>query len=214
MNARRILTLILLTAFCLLPAQAAAAPGASGGTGPVRGALVSAGSTDTPGVHYVTYEYTLASPSYDRVVTNTTNDTDSTNSVRAYLTVEYTTLDDGMYTSYLLLSVSGYWTILDSDVQVEYATLYYGCESFFPYPIEQHDTKNNVSNHFSYDTGYTQYIYTENGAMGATLYLHLRDSSGDEWTFELLQNIFGGPDFSPPTPNIIFAPGFSRPDNM
>ena len=70
MNARKILTLILFTAFCLLPAQAAAATENVGAlpsevTGSMSGEQISSGSTNTPGVHYVTYEYTLASPSYD-----------------------------------------------------------------------------------------------------------------------------------------------------
>lgn len=116
----------------------------------------------------------------------TTNDTDGSISVRAYLTIKYVTKNEP--TEYLLTNVSGYWNILDDRVSVKNAELVYGCSGVFPSPTTQTDTKT-VNNYFNYNTGFTNYIIRDYGVMGANLTLDLKMGTR-QWDFFLENNLF------------------------
>lgn len=85
----------------------------------VTGCLINTLRSPSTDSVAATYEFALYSTGYSL----TKNQTDGSVSVRAYSTINYNTQNTP--TEYLLTSVSGHWTILDSTVSVTNADLHY-----------------------------------------------------------------------------------------
>lgn len=154
----------------------------------VTGCLINTLRSPSTDSVAATYEFALYSTGYSL----TKNQTDGSVSVRAYSTINYNTQNTP--TEYLLTSVSGHWTILDSTVSVTNADLHYICSGPFPRPgADQEGTVEGVSNYFSYNTGFTSYVALDAGwsAVGAELTLDLQmiiSGSTRTWNFTI-QNL-------------------------
>lgn len=138
--------------------------------------------------HSRTFEYTLRAQNG----TLTTNETDGSIAVRAYLTINYTT--DGEFTK--LTSVSGKWTFLDSGMSVTSAVLVYGSNGLTNdgSSISSQVATKYVSNNFSYSTGFTKGIHSSMGVVGSNLTLGLKQTNPNgtsrTWTFKTQNNLF------------------------
>lgn len=135
-----------------------------------------------------TFEYTL----FSQNGWLTTNETDGSISVRVYLTINY--IKDGNF--YLLTSVSGYWTFLDSGMSVTSSVLIYGCNGLTSDGLSvfnQNATKY-PSNYFSYNTGFQYYVNQYYGVMGANLKVNLKQVNPNgttrTWSFTTYNNLF------------------------
>ena len=129
----------------------------------------------------VTYRFSLySSPSYSL----TASEYDGSISVQVFLTINYTTQNAS--TEYLLTGVSGSWDILDRSVNVASAQLTYGCSGVFT----TQTATVNVSNNFSYSTGFTNYVPSVLGSMGANLALTLQMGTTRYWDFYMYNNLF------------------------
>lgn len=106
-----------------------------------------------------------------------------------YLTIEYLETDE-YPASYLLTAVSGHWEIKVSNVQIESATLNYGCSGtgreVHSALLSQTNTLP-VQNYFSYNTGFDKYVCDFGFAanVGAYLDLHYLMGTTRRWTFTL-----------------------------
>lgn len=129
-----------------------------------------------------TYEYSL----YASNKTLTSEESDSTGAMKAYLTINYTLNDDMA----LLTKVSGKWTILDSAVTVTDAELTYGCTGRGTSGIvTQRREGISVNNNFSKTTGFSKYIFEdEMAALGANIVFTLQMGSSRIWTFHMVNN--------------------------
>ena len=154
----------------------------SGNTAPVIGNI-----SDFKRISQDTYESTYA---YDILrstidTSKTTSDSDSTVSIRFYLTINYKYNNSN--NKYLLTKVSGKWTYLDPQVSVSNASVTYGCSDL---TIAQYGTKA-VSNNFSFNTGFTKYVLVDvgqvgfDGQVGAYLNATLKRGASSSWTFKL-----------------------------
>lgn len=156
----------------------------SGNKFEVEGKLVNSVLRNNDGVNSATYEFNL----YSSNNTLTTNEADGSYSVRAYLTIEYKT--QNAPTEYLLTKVSGYWNILDSSVTVTNAKLSYGCTGRFPDQIWTQTKTLNVSNNFSYNTGFSKYVTDDTwSTVGADLTLDLKMGTSRTWSFTIINQI-------------------------
>ena len=136
----------------------------------------------------VTYEFAIPA-SVARANGSTTVDSpDSGYASHVYLTISYQMRNTP--TEYLLTGVSGSWTIEDPNVAVLSTSLTYGCTGWFPAYASQQNTKNNVSNPFSYSTGFSKYILADGAVMGANLTLNYLMGSSRQWSFTLTNNLF------------------------
>lgn len=136
----------------------------------------------------VTYEFAIPA-SVARTNGSTSVDSPDSGYVsHVYLTINYKMRNTP--TEYLLTSVSGSWTIEDPNVAVLSTSLTYGCSGWFPAIATQEDTKNNVSNPFSYNTGFSKYIIADGAVMGANLTLNYLMGSSRKWSFTLTNNLF------------------------
>lgn len=135
-----------------------------------------------------TYEFILYS---SQDYTLSTNGTDGSISVRAYLTIEYRTMSNGASTEYLLTKVSGSWSILDPRTSVTSAYLNYGCTGFSSSNVAvTQDNHCYVNNNFSINTGYTKYVIDSGYAdVGCNLKLNLQIATTRIWSFTLYNNI-------------------------
>lgn len=199
---KRICSFVLVFVLCLIPMQATAANpdmpsrieayliADSGEVMSVIGQKVDLSqeiselSASSSSEESSTYVFSLYSnPSY----TLTANEMDGSLSVRVYLTIKYTTRNSPA--EYLLTNVSGSWEILDSRVSITKAELEYGCTGFYPSYAEQSGSKE-VSNNFSYDTGFTKYIIPEGGVLGSYLTLDLLMGQTRQWDFVIKNYLF------------------------
>ncbi len=137
----------------------------------------------------ITYEYAIPASVARATSSSTTVDApDDGYASHVYLTVKYKTQNTP--TEYLLTGVSGKWTIEDPKVSVLSTSLTYGYSGFFPAYASQNKTVNNVSNPFSYNTGFSSYILTDGAVMGANLTLNYLMGSSRKWSFTLINNLF------------------------
>lgn len=108
-----------------------------------------------------------------------------------YLTIHYSAKNEP--TEYRLNRVSGYWEIRDSRVSIESAYLSYGCSGFFPQPIVQNALDVPVTNNFNISTGFTNYVTSDGGVMGANLTLNYLMGTTRRWSFTLQNLLFNNP---------------------
>lgn len=136
----------------------------------------------------ITYRYNL--PSVARAgASSTVHDNDGGYASTVYLTISYDS--KGSPSTYLLKQVSGYWLVSDPNVSVTSAKLNYGCTGTFPTPTTQSVTGVSVSNYFTKNTGFTDYISDAYGAvLGANLTLTYKMGSSRTWSFTLTNNLF------------------------
>lgn len=129
----------------------------------------------TNGVYTSTYAYDISH-------TDTADAPDSGYVSHVYLTVHYT-LRDGNY--YLLTNVSGYWDIQDYNASVTSANVEYICG--------QSGLQRNVSNNFSFATGFTTFTDCDNNGctVGARLNLTYKIGSSRTWNFTLNNIVYG-----------------------
>ena len=125
---------------------------------------------------------------------------DSSYSVYGQVTYYYSTFQSHGNTGYLLTSVAGGWTVLDSSVTLSDRSVYYACEGFVltnqgisSIDFSQYCTKYPGTNSFSYNTGFTNYIINDGnaGTMGATSEVTLRHGGSSVWTLEVVAKAFG-----------------------
>lgn len=129
------------------------------------------------------YDIDLIKPN----ASSTVEDVDGSAAVRAYLTVTYSTKTVSSIQKYLLTSVSGRWTILDSSVRVSSAKINYGCSDGNVIQTNQAAVNNN----FSKSTGFSTYVESFSGIMGAYLTLNLQMGETRTWRFVLPNYILG-----------------------
>lgn len=154
----------------------------------IEGRVCDTMQTRTGDAGSVTYEFAIPA-SVARTNGSTTVDSpDSGYASHVYLTISYKMQNTP--TEYLLTGVSGSWTIEDSNVAVLSTSLTYGCTGWFPAYASQEDTKTNVSNPFSYSTGFSKYIIADGAVMGANLTLNYLMGSSRKWSFTLTNNLF------------------------
>lgn len=135
-----------------------------------------------------TYESTYTYDVLRSVIDNdkTSSGTDSTISVRFYLTIGYKY--DNSNGKYLLTRVSGSWKFLDDQVRVTNVTVTYGCSDLLG--ASQSGSKA-VSNDFSFNTGFTKYALKDaggsglDGVIGAYLNATLKRGASSSWSFKL-----------------------------
>ncbi len=151
------------------------------------GRLVTVSSISLDDGLHATYAYELYSARGNNSLT--VDDTDGSAAATIYLTVHYTT-SSTTPTQYRLNKVSGYWTIHDSNVTVPSATLEYGFAGHFP-KVASGSWSGAVSNNFSKTTGFTDYIISDGGTMGATLLVNFKMGTSRTWSFTLYNYIFG-----------------------
>lgn len=137
-----------------------------------------------------TYEYNVLS---SQLGNRSAEGTDGALAAKAYLTISWKE-NSAIPTEYLLTEVSRYWEILDSSVYYTSADLTFGCNGPYPFPpvTNQVKTYTDISNYFSYDTGFTRFIAGENSAavMGANLTVHLASGNGSRsWDLFLINNL-------------------------
>lgn len=122
--------------------------------------------------------------------TNTTQGNDGAFASTVYLTLTYSTKNSP--TEYLLTKVSGHWTIQDSSVSVESATLSYGCNGMAPVATNnQYCWDKSVSNYFNVSTGFTNYVTAlPQGVLGAYLKVNYLMGSSRRWSFTLYNYLF------------------------
>lgn len=136
------------------------------------------------GEESATYVFDLSSADPELTMT----DNDITLSVKAWLKIRFRRGDNGA--SVLLTGVSGGWTRMDSTVDITNVSLNYGCVDIGPVTSGQKRSISSVSNNFSYNTGFTQYVPTAVGTAGANMFLSLRrGTAGSTWTFHI-QNLY------------------------
>lgn len=135
----------------------------------------------------ITYKYHL--PSVARAGgSSTVHDNDSGYASTVYLTISYDV--KGSPSTYLLKQVSGYWLISDPNVSVASAKLNYGCTGTFPIPTTQSVTGVSVSNYFTRNTGFADYISDAYEAvLGANLILTYKMGSSRVWSFTFINNL-------------------------
>ena len=108
---------------------------------------------------------------------------DDSYSVHGYLTIWYKQKNTPV--EYLLTGVEGRWDILDSSVSVVGAEAEATCTGTFPEPTEQFDERS-VTNNFSYDTGFTDYVTTvAGGSVGATLTIYITHNGNHVWELNI-----------------------------
>ncbi len=139
----------------------------------------------------VTYTFTIPK-SLTRGGSSTIYEPDDGYSSTVYLTINYTTRNDGA--EYLLTSVSGYWDIHDWRVSVESAFLSYGCTSYASL-ITQSIRDVAVGNDFDITTNFSQYIPEQYGVMGANLTVNYLMGTSRRWSFTLTNNLFNNSGF-------------------
>lgn len=155
----------------------------------VEGEIVNTASTlDDHSDQSVTYRYNL--PSVSRVGgSSTIHDNDGGYASTVYLTISYDI--KGNPSTYLLKQVSGYWLVSDPNVSVTSAKLNYGCTGIFPVPTTQSVIGVSVSNYFTRNTGFTDYVSDAYKAvLGANLTLTYKMGSYRTWSFTLTNNLF------------------------
>lgn len=120
---------------------------------------------------------------------STIGDYDDSLGVYAYVTIYYRTKGTEPE-EYLLTSVSGGYTIVDSTISVTKQTVTYGCNGTFPTAISsQTATKYpGTSSSWSYSTGFTTYVTDEFAAIGCNNLLNLK-RRGSTWTLRITNNI-------------------------
>ena len=198
---RRLLSLCLLAILCLT-SHASAFSQTSAPVGKlindqgectiIKGRLVETNLlSETPVEHSVTYAYDVLSSDLDH--SDTVWGEDDSEYITAYLTLHYSTVRTP--TEYRLNEVSGKWidpdpndgTKADNTAEVFAVCRGIGTDNFFK---NQTITKN-VSNHFSFDTGFTKYIHENDmGSIGAKLTLGISQGSQRHWTLELSNYVF------------------------
>lgn len=137
----------------------------------------------------ITYEYTIPVSAVRATNSSTTVDSPDDGYVsHIYLTLNYQTQNTP--TEYLLTGVSGRWTIDDPNVAVLSTSLTYGYSGWFPAYASQNNTIKNVSNPFSYSTGFSSYILSDGAVMGANLTLDYLMGTSRKWSFTLVNNLF------------------------
>ena len=148
----------------------------NGNTYEIVGTLVDTiAPRSTNGTYVSTYAYDISH-------TNTADAPDSGYVSHVYLTIRYT-LRDGNY--YLLTNVSGHWDIQDYNASVTNATVEYICG--------QSGLSRNVSNNFSFATGFSTFTDCDASGctVGARLNLTYKIGSSRTWTFSLPNIIYG-----------------------
>ncbi len=111
-------------------------------------------------------------------LTLSANDTDSSLSARAYITIGYEKTSDDYV---LLKQVSGRWTILDQSVTAgKLAKVNYGCTSAFV--GSKQARQMSVTNNFGFTTGFSEMVPISAGTMGANLTVNLSHGSSN-WSF-------------------------------
>lgn len=174
----------------------------SGERSTVVGRLVGTStSRSSSDMKSATYEYIL----YNNIVqrTLTASGTDSSRAMRAYCIIYYNQRTVNGTTEYLLTNVSGNWTMLDSSVSLNRATVDYFChrDGIGNQRVYGRALTSNV---FSINTGFSNYITPYMGVLGARLNFELQMGSSRKWEF-ILDNFYfveGGwspasPDWSP-----------------
>ena len=105
-----------------------------------------------------------------------------------YLTISYDV--KGSPSTYLLKQISGYWLVFDPNVSVTSTKLNYGCTGTFPIPTTQSVTGVSVSNYFTRNTGFTDYISDGYKAvLGANLILTYNMGSSRTWSFTFINHL-------------------------
>lgn len=137
----------------------------------------------------ITYEYAIPASVTRATGSSLTVDApDDGYASHVYLTISYKTQNTP--TEYLLTGVSGRWTIEDPNVAVLSTSLTYGYSGWFPAYAGQNKTIENVSNPFSYSTGFSSYIVSQGAVMGTNLTLNYLMGSTRKWSFTLVNNLF------------------------
>lgn len=139
-------------------------------------ATIAEFSDNTSNEHALTYEYDLRSTQSYQL---SSEDTDGSISVRAYLTIYYTQKES----SFLLTKVTGKWTILDPRTTVTSAYLNYGCTG----SLGTQGGHQYVANNFSVTTNFSKYqpSLSDMIYVGANLTLNLQIAMTRTWSFTL-----------------------------
>lgn len=122
----------------------------------------------------LTYEFNLKASNFE---SNPAVGSDSENVSTVYSTINYY-INNG---SYLLSSVSGNWTLTNSNASVTSAFLSYGCTDS---RTSTQVGSRSVSNNFYVGTGFSTYVTGGGMSVGANLTLSYRMNSRS-WSFTL-----------------------------
>lgn len=158
-----------------------------GNTVKATGRLVSVMAISEADDLQATYAFDLYTSRANNTLT--VDDVDGSASATVYLTLKYVTTSNTP-TLYKLTNVSGQWVIHDSAVRVTSASLTYGFAGGFPSTVSDTWT-GAVSNNFSKNTGYTDYVAELGATMGAHLTVNFAMGSTRTWSFTLYNYLLG-----------------------
>ena len=107
--------------------------------------------------------------------------------VYAKLTITYTKLNATASSParYLLTKVSGSWTVKTYQINLANRRVAYACQSIFTNAQYKYPTGDS----FSYNTGYSNYVYDAAGAIvGAQMNVTVKRGTGS-WQFDVYNNV-------------------------
>ena len=123
---------------------------------------------------------------------------DTSYSVYGYITYYYSTKYAHGCTGYLLTSVTGGWQIVDSSVSITNREVTYACygitltDTGFGVNNSQYQTKYPTTNSFSYNSGFSEYVYKDGSVstLGTSSEATLRHGGSSEWTLLVIAKKF------------------------
>lgn len=156
----------------------------------IQGNVYNSTQTRAANAGSTTYEFAIPASAVPSNGSTTIDSPDSGYSSHVYLTISYAMRNTP--TEYKLTGVSGRYTIEDDRVGVWDTELIYGCSGLETPSMKyksQSVTVEHVGNPFSINTGFSSYITSTYGVMGANLTIEYMMGTRT-WTFTLTNNLF------------------------
>lgn len=158
----------------------------------IQDQILQSENSNAPAIHAVTTASAIIPMAFDgQEITKRTYD--STVSVQGYCTIYYYEKDVSGMTYYCFVRTSGGYSIIDSSVRVASQEVIYGQNGILQPRYQEVSEKYPTSSSWSYDTGYTDYVFlTEWNNLGVTYNMTLQRTSGSsQWSYQLMNQIWG-----------------------